>query len=247
MIEDITNQRFNKLLVLELDEIKNSCNYWKCLCDCGNTRIVRGDNLRSGHTKSCGCLHKEMLSQRNKIDLIGQRFGRLVVLEEAGRDKWGSTMWRCRCGCGAIKVVRGSSLRGGLTRSCGCLIVELSRLRCGEDNPNYNPNLTDEERIYNRDYSEYTEWRTAVFERDDFTCQYCGDNRGGNLVAHHFESYTDNPELRTLLENGITLCEECHKNFHHQYGYGNNTRKQFEEFLRARKKLEEIRLSKKIN
>ncbi len=40
-----------------------------------------------------------------------------------------------------------------------------------------------------------------------------------------------NKELRTTLTNGITLCETCHKNFHHQYGYGNNTKKQFEKWL----------------
>lgn len=101
----------------------------------------------------------------------------------------------------------------------------------GKDNPNWNPDITDEERQLNRKYPEYTEWRKSIFERDNYTCQICNDNKGGNLNAHHFESYTNNSELRTTLSNGITLCKTCHMNFHHQYGYGNNTKQQFIEFI----------------
>ena len=100
----------------------------------------------------------------------------------------------------------------------------------GPNNPNFNPNLTDEDRQQNRCLIPgYTEWRKAVFERDNYTCQICG-KRGGKLNAHHKESFNNNPALRTALENGICICEDCHKDFHHQYGRGNNTREQFEEF-----------------
>lgn len=59
------------------------------------------------------------------IDLTGQRFGRLTVLERAWTRK-GQLFWRCRCECGAVCDVQGSSLRGGRTRSCGCLHDELA-------------------------------------------------------------------------------------------------------------------------
>ena len=75
----------------------------------------------------------------------------------------------------------------------------------------------------------YIHWRKAVFKRDNYTCQCCGE-MGGNLVAHHLESFNNNPKLRTTLENGTTTCENCHSDFHHQYGYGDNTKEQFEEF-----------------
>lgn len=54
------------------------------------------------------------------IDMTGQRFGRLVVIDRAENDKKNHARWRCVCDCGNITVVTGYSLRGGLTTSCGC-------------------------------------------------------------------------------------------------------------------------------
>jgi len=55
----------------------------------------------------------------------------------------------------------------------------------------------------------YTNWRTKVFERDDYTCQECGA-RGCKLNAHHLVAFSRSIELRFALSNGITLCEPCH-------------------------------------
>ena len=57
-IMDLTGERYGKLVVLELDHIERSIKYWKCKCECGNTTVVREGNLKSGTTKSCGCLRK---------------------------------------------------------------------------------------------------------------------------------------------------------------------------------------------
>jgi hypothetical protein len=65
-IIDLTNQTFGKLIVIERAE-NAACNQprWLCQCKCGNKIIVQGSSLRSGNTKSCGCLNKEKLLQRN--------------------------------------------------------------------------------------------------------------------------------------------------------------------------------------
>lgn len=64
-----------------------------------------------------------------KLELVGNRYGRLVVVKETGVNKWGNTLWLCKCDCGEEKIVPANSLRKGYTRSCGCFGREnLSRL-----------------------------------------------------------------------------------------------------------------------
>jgi 5-methylcytosine-specific restriction endonuclease McrA len=106
--------------------------------------------------------------------------------------------------------------------------------KLGENNPNYNPNLSEEER--NQMYKDkrddrYWYWRRKVYERDHFTCQITGIKKSGDLVAHHLNSYNLDKENRFNVDNGITILKEIHKLFHHYYGYGNNTKEQFKEFI----------------
>ena len=117
--EDLTGQRFGKLEVLSLGARSNAGAgaFWNCRCDCGATVEVHAHKLKCGHTRSCGCAHQEQIR-----DLAGQRFGRLLVLEDGGRRRAGGGLfWRCRCDCGQEKLVRQDALVAGRTRSCGCL------------------------------------------------------------------------------------------------------------------------------
>lgn len=93
---------------------------WICQCECGNIKSIRGSSLKSGNTKSCGCLQ----TRPTKLDLTGKKFGRLTVLEEAekpGQIKYKQSYWLCACDCGVKKIVRGSLLVNGQIKSCGCL------------------------------------------------------------------------------------------------------------------------------
>lgn len=58
------------------------------------------------------------------IDLTEQRFDRLIVIKQASKDKWRNILWSCLCDCGQEKIIRGSHLKSGATKSCGCLHEE---------------------------------------------------------------------------------------------------------------------------
>ena len=123
-VKNLLGQRFGMLTVIERAENIGGRAAWLCKCDCGGTKIARSANLQKGHTQSCGCKHKqqlEQLHQDNIIDIQGQRFGKLVVLEKVGSDTNNNIVWKCQCDCGNIKNISSFSLRNGLTQSCGCL------------------------------------------------------------------------------------------------------------------------------
>lgn len=100
----------------------------------------------------------------------------------------------------------------------------------GKDSPHWKEDKTDEERLLERSYPEYHQWERSVKERDNFTCQCC-KQRGGELHSHHLNGYHWDKEHRHDVDNGVTLCIHCHKEFHKLYGNKNNTREQYEQFI----------------
>lgn len=122
--EDLTGQRFDHLKVLSRAENRRGHVYWNCLCDCGNTVTVSSQSLKTGKTKSCGCVNLWM--HHMKTDLAGRRFGRLTVLEPTReKSKKASVYWRCRCDCGNEVDVTRDALLSGAQKSCGCLRKEV--------------------------------------------------------------------------------------------------------------------------
>lgn len=102
--------------------------------------------------------------------------------------------------------------------------------RSGASNPNWNDGLTDADREMRRCSTRTASWRAAVFERDGYSCQVCGDDRGGNLNAHHLEPYRDVKKKRWDVSNGVCVCDTCHRAFHQAHGYRGFTAAQFWHF-----------------
>lgn len=117
--QDLAGQKFNRLTVLSRAENRHNSARWLCQCDCGTTVTVAGTKLRSGHTKSCGCYHREIGSRAHVLDLVGQTYGRLVVLAKT-KNVGTNSGWLCRCKCGTEIVASSCHLRTGHTISCGC-------------------------------------------------------------------------------------------------------------------------------
>lgn len=121
-MKDISNQRFGRLVALDIAYRKPPKTYWNCICDCGNYIVVEINSLTMGNTKSCGCLQKESRGKSTIHNLVGQTFGMLTVVEKTSkRTKTGNVIWLCQCECGNYKEVSGTHLLGGDTTSCGCI------------------------------------------------------------------------------------------------------------------------------
>ncbi|GGF87095.1 hypothetical protein [Paenibacillus aceti] len=119
---DLTDERYGRLIVLKEAERKGYTRRWLCKCDCGEERIISQAQLRSGKTTSCGCYNRERSSQANIVDLVGERFGRLVVLEDTHERFQNKVVWLCQCDCGSDPIkVPSTYLTTGDTTSCGCL------------------------------------------------------------------------------------------------------------------------------
>ena len=89
-----------------------------------------------------------------------------------------------------------------------CSIACLRKTNKGENHWNWRGGITlENHRI--RNSKEYMEWRKAVFERDNYTCQICF-KQGGRLEADHIKSFVLFSNIRFEVSNGRTLCKKCH-------------------------------------
>ena len=103
------------LTVLRRAESRNGKVCWTCRCDCGSTIEVSGNNLKRGHTVSCGC--KRVPIYRKTL-WNADRAGKTAETVRHG-STW-SPLWKCRCDCGNIVLVRLDSITSGNIKSCGC-------------------------------------------------------------------------------------------------------------------------------
>lgn len=206
------------------EEYKNNRSPLKYICKCGRKTEATLENFKN--SRGCrGCSGKR-ISRRQAFDIEKVRNifkeGGCILLEEEYKNA--RTPMTYICNCGNIEKIRLDNFRQGKRcRECG---NEKNR---GENNVRYNEELSEEERKERRNYPQYREWRKNVYERDDYTCQKC-KVRGGELHAHHLYSYSQYPDKRVCIDNGITLCVDCHTEFHATYGVWGNTREQYEEW-----------------
>lgn len=147
-------------------------------------------------------------------DLTGMRFNRLIVQGQAGRDKYGKILWKCRCECGGETVTHGRSLVNGHCKSCGCLNVEVKR-----QNAKYHGLTSGSQRIY-------TIWKGMVARCqnpktkcfDDYggrgikVCAEWADEISGFPTFLHWairNGYADHLTIDRINNNGNYCPENC--------------------------------------
>jgi len=195
--------------------------------DCSHEYTVRPDDFLSGGTRCPKCfgnIRKTTEQYKKEVEtLFGNSY---MVLGEYSNTNTPILMLHNEENCQHEFMVSPSAfLRGSHCNKCG------TAKRSGKFHYKYNPNLTDKDRqARDMQNGEIRKWRNKVYERDNYTCQICHE-QGGKLNAHHLYSWDKYEDKRFDIENGITLCEQCHRGFHSSYGYGRNTIIQFEEYL----------------
>lgn len=170
-------------------------------CECGTEKVVRGVDIKRGKSKSCGCLKKESSTK--------------TIQKQNEKQK------------GENHPFYGKRLTQEHKRK----ISDARKGKCvGELNPNYNTGITDEERENRKDRPYIKQWQREVKHQANYTCDICGKRGNGTLHSHHLDSYNSHEERRLDITNGVCLCEHCHRDFHHYYGYGENTEEDYLEY-----------------
>lgn len=190
--------RYGKLVVLSRGENDNNGKArWYCQCDCGNTILARGTDLRRGKTKTCGCS-----SIKAEQSLIGQRFGTLEVIEFTRRNDSNKLMYRCKCDCGNEIEVIGQHLKNGNTKSCGCYRkqVNTNRLTKDETDKTYG-RLVVLEYDFNRDNEV---WWKCRCECGNIVSVRGADLRSGNTKSCGcVKSEGEARIIKILTENNV--------------------------------------------
>lgn len=215
-----------------IKKINNSKKYWKnrkyCSVKCKNIamKIVMKDRtITWGDKISKSKLgHQVSMETRERLSLKmkGNK------LSEETKKKIGKSLFKG----GKAKCKNcGKELSGYKVSYCVRCASKLKlSAHFGKDNHRWNGGISKEsEKLRHCQESKY--WKKECLKRDNYTCQKY-KTKDTKLVVHHIDSFKNNEQDRWNINNGITLSEIAHKEFHKKYGYQNNTRKQLEEYLK---------------
>ena len=166
--KNITGQRFGRLTAEQYlfdNRRKQAC--WLFRCDCGNTKVLPVNSVRSNNIRSCGCLRAEKTRQIHLTDISRKRFGRLTAVRPTEkRDSSGSVIWECQCDCGNTCLASVAVLKRGNVRSCGCYYHD-SRSQCDQ---------------YRKDKIDDTNLSKLVSSKE-----LRADNRSGSTGVYYLE------------------------------------------------------------
>lgn len=154
------------------------------------------------------------------LDLGGQRFGRLSVIERAENAREGKPQWVCRCTCGSAKVVRAAALRSGAIRSCGCLSREIKESRRGARNPLYSPVPT-----YGGAHDRVRRERGPA---SALACVGCGKQAqewSYDLLDPNEAIDERGRRFSCLPTHYVARCRPCHRAFDRAEGGGSNVQR----------------------
>lgn len=226
--------KYNRLTAIKFSHKIKSDQHWLFRCDCGIEKVIQVNSVKSGDTKSCGCFRREF--EKKRFGANSPMFGKKhteatkkkMVLASLGKRKSKEHIEN-------MSKAMKKQYQNGRISPFEKMWKENPDFLRGENNPNWGGKNRKENNgnwmggISKIDKScrcmkEYKKWRSDVFERDNWTCRDCKKNKC-YVTAHHIKGFSkiikennienvlqarDCKELWEI-ENGKTLCEDCHK------------------------------------
>lgn len=143
------------------------------------------------------------------IDLTGQKFGKLMVLEEAYRKK--NVYWKCLCECGTETIVRGADLRNGHTISCSCGKID-GAIKTAKKLLSSDPRITSARNVFNG-YKDGNLTFEQFLKKSQQDCYYCGNSANKSNVYNRYKHRTNTVLLNMasgdFYYNGLDRLDNC--------------------------------------
>ena len=220
---DYIGKKYGLLTVIRQTEKKKGSSYiWEFQCDCGNTYYNIMSYVKNGNTKSCGCQKYKGFkdfNNNNRSIKNGDRFGKLVVLEEIGLRPYSeghSRMWyKCQCDCGKITEKCGNQLKNGQVKSCGCLKsageLEIEQILI-DNSIKYKTEYVHP--ILLKDYNRRLRFDFAIFDEND-NLKYFIEFQGRQHIEGFDTKYFSNSSPLELIQER----DEIKRQFCKKYNY----------------------------
>lgn len=225
---NLVGKQFGRLVVLRKalpKEIhkKTQGVYWYCKCECGNFTVVRTTQLVNGKTKSCGCLAREQSAKRNRINLIGQKFYKLTVIEDTGkRNSKQGIIYKCQCECGNFKDVSTQHLKNGNVTCCDKCSLSKGEFLIGQILDTLNIKYIREYTFMNCINPKTNHSLRFDFYLSDYNCciEYDGEqhfkysnNGWATEEKYNQTKYRDNLKNKYCADNNIKLIRIPYTDF----------------------------------
>ncbi len=216
---NLTGKVFGQLTVIEYagNKLGNTGYFWICVCSCGQRKEIDSHSLKNGSTKSCGCFRSQPYVMGPRTDLVGQRFGKLLVVECIGlKSRKTGYNWLCECDCGGKVNVAGTRLLTGNKTSCDCEKNKLPGNTAFENNRLTTYRASAEQR--GLDFPLSREIFVRLLYHD---CYYCGappnihyaphgrKNREGLLPLNGVDRLDSS--LGYTADNCVSCCTLCNR------------------------------------
>lgn len=206
MARDLAGQRFGKLIAIKIcGRSKCGDRIWLCQCDCGNTSEIRTSSLTPKGTKSCGCLIGQATGKKlakPKVQLNCENCHQQFFVHQSEVKARKCCSRKCRYQY--MRANKAPNAGGGEWMK-------------GSKNINWRDGKSKERHAQrDADGAELRRWRRQIYYNNSYMCQRCKTPpiKSRQLVAHHIAPWSFFPELRFEINNGITLCIQCHKALH---------------------------------